>query len=331
MDSTNMTIGPTAAQRDWMALGYGMFIHFGPNTLEGKGWGAGTFPAEQLDFPKLDCRQWAEIAAEAGMKYGILTTKHHDGFCLWPSAHTEYSVKNSAQRRDIVGEYVAAFREFGLKPGFYYSLWDCNCPVYEDDAAYAAYMQAQITELLTGYGDIVELWFDGGWDKIFPTRTWTYDPATDGAVDPEILRGSRWQWKQLYELIHRLQPECLVVNNSSSALPGVPRYQPVDLRTSEHFDFVYHEQICVPETRTVWTNNDGDEVFLPLEFCTSLNPDWFHTGRDYILHPSAHTIAGWHQTAREAGGNLLLNVGPNRDGLVPEYHRHYLNAARRLG
>jgi alpha-L-fucosidase len=325
-----MNNNPTKAQQHWMELGYGMFLHFGPNTLVGKGWGDGTFPAAQVNFPRLDCRQWAGIAAEAGMKYAVLTAKHHDGFCLWPSAHTDYCIKNTPQRRDIVGEYIEAFRSAGIETGLYYSLWDCNCPFYEDDTAYAEYMQAQIRELLTGYGDIVELWFDGGWDKVFPTRKWDYNPETDGAVDPELLRGARWRWRELYALIHQLQPHCLVANNSSSALPGVARYQPIDLRTAEHFDFVFREQVCKPDTRTQWTRDDGESVFLPLEFCTSLNPDWFHTGRNHFVHPSAHTIAGWRQTAREHNANLLLNVGPNRDGLIPQYHRDYLIAARQL-
>src|SRR5690349_15141304 len=124
---------PTPAQRAWMALGYGMFIHFGPNTLTGSGWGDGKFPAGDFSFSKLDIKQWAGVAAEAGMRYAVLTSKHHDGFCLWPSRHTEYCVKNSPQRIDVVTAFVEEFRKAGLKPGLYYSLWDRNFPRYEDD------------------------------------------------------------------------------------------------------------------------------------------------------------------------------------------------------
>lgn len=323
---------PTPAQTSWMQLGYGMFIHFGPNTFAGVAWGDGKFPAEQFNPRHLDTRQWAATAAEAGMKYAVLTTKHHDGFCLWPSDFTDYSVKNSPLGRDVVGEFVESCRGAGIKPGLYYSHWDVKCPFYNDDAAYAEYMRQQCSELLTRYGDIVELWFDGGWDKEHPTREWPYDPAWlgDPAVDQAALHGARWHWRELYELIHRLQPGCLVVNNSSSDRPGGVRYHPVDIRTSEHFDFIWKDRIYEPITDPVCVNDEGAPVYLPLEFNTSLNPDWFCIQGKFYSHPSADTIAYWHRTAREAGGNLLLNAGPNADGLIPEYHRRYLFQAARL-
>jgi alpha-L-fucosidase len=329
---TTKTPRPTAAQAAWMQLGYGMFIHFGPNTFAGVAWGDGRFPAEKFDPRRLDTRQWAATAAEAGMKYAVLTTKHHDGFCLWPSRLTEYSVKNSPQRRDIVAEFVESCRSEGIKPGLYYSLWDTHCPFYNDDAAYAEYMRQQITELLAGYGDVVEIWFDGGWDKEHPTREWPYDPAwpADPAVDQAALRGGRWQWRELYDLMHRLQPDCLVVNNSSSDRPGGVRYLPVDLRTSEHYDFVYQDRVHQPITDPIVKNEAGEAVYLPLEFTTSLNPDWFCIKGKFFSHPSAETIASWHRTARAADGNLLLNVGPDCEGLVPDYHRQYLFQARKL-
>ncbi len=124
---------PTDAQRQWMALGYGMFVHFGPWTYSGTG--DGKFPAAELRAPALDMRAWAALAAEAGMRYAVLTAKHVDGFCLWPSAHTAYSVAATPQQRDWVAEFVAAFRDAGLKVGLYYALLDRHCPFYEDDAA----------------------------------------------------------------------------------------------------------------------------------------------------------------------------------------------------
>jgi alpha-L-fucosidase len=144
-------IQPNQAKKAWMNLGYGLFTHFGPNTLAGDSWGDGKFPAADVHFSHLNINQWAEMAAEAGMKYAVLTSKHHDGFCLWPSKYTEYCVKNSPGSPDIVAAYVEAFRKAGLKVGLYYSLWDRNYPQYEDDAAYAAFMRNQMTELLTNY------------------------------------------------------------------------------------------------------------------------------------------------------------------------------------
>lgn len=312
-----------------MKLGYGMFIHFGVNTFARSGWGDGRFPAARFNPQQLDCRQWTSVMAEAGMRYAVLTAKHHDGFCLWPSKHTSYSVAESPQKRDVVGEFVEACRSAGIQTGLYYSLWDRNRPFYDDDAAYAQYMRDQIAELLTSYGPVLELWFDGGWDKDYPSRTWDYDPADDGPIAPAAASGRRWQWRQLYEHIHRLQPDCLVINNSSSHRPGEVRYHPVDVRTAEQFDFIHREQVCrVPEP-SVFTDDSGNEVFLPIEFCTSLNSAWFWTGKSYP-HPGARTIASWYKRAQLYEGNLLLNVGPDMRGLVPEYHREFLRSARQL-
>jgi alpha-L-fucosidase len=317
--------GPTKAQAEWMKLGYGMFLHFGPNTFAGVNWGDGKFPASGFTPGKLDCAQWAGVAAEAGMKYAVLTTKHLDGFCLWPSKHTEYSVK-AARAGDVVGQYAEAFRKAGLRVGFYYSLWDVNQPVYEDDARYAEYMRNQITELLTGYGPVVELWFDGAWDKDHPTKKWPWDAKWEQDPKSGLGHGERYEWKALYEHIHKLQPDCLVVNNSSSDRPGGVRYLPVDLRTAEHFDFVYEDKLYEPVTEPVYEG----KTYLPLEYCTSLNPGWFWKPAVYYTHPSAETIASWHRQARKTSANLLLNVGPNRDGLIPEVNARYLRAAAKL-
>ncbi|MBC8142109.1 MAG: alpha-L-fucosidase [Armatimonadetes bacterium] len=320
----------TPAQSKWLTLEYGMFLHFGANTVSGVAWGDGAFDPQRFAPDALNCKQWAEIAREAGMRYAVLTAKHHDGFCLWPTELTHHSIKAAAVRRDVVGEFVSAMRDAGIVPGLYYSLWDRNFPQYEDDGAYADFMQAQVAELLDNYGSLTELWFDGGWDKEHPTRDWRWNPDFVNAENADILAGSRWRWREMYELIHTKQADCLVVNNSSSDRPGIPRYHPVDIRTAEHFDFVMDGKRYVPETKNDWATPDDETVHLPLEYCTSLNPDWFHIGGKHFIHPSVATIAGWRTTARANGANLLLNVGPDRHGRIPEVHREYLNAARKI-
>ncbi len=327
-----MSATPSKAQQQWMELGYGLFIHFGPNTFTATGWGDGKFPAADFHPAQLSTDQWAELAAAAGMKYAVLTTKHHDGFCLWPSRHTDYCTKNSPGRPDIVGRFVESCRKAGIRPGLYYSLWDRNYPRYEDDAVYADYMFGQIEELLSHYGPILELWFDGGWDKDHPTRQWPYDPAW--AADPRsgLTHGQRWRWRQLYQHIHRLQPECLVVMNSSSDRPGGIKYHPVDIRTSEHFNFIWQETVREPVLDPVFTDPERGEVYLPLEYCTSLNPKWFWNEGDCYSHPSVETICGWYRQARASNANFLLNAGPDQRGLLPPYHRRFLaNAASELG
>lgn len=306
------------ALADWRRLRYGLFIHLGPNTLAGTGWGDGRFPAEQVIFPRLDCRQWAGVAAEAGMRYAVLTAKHHDGFCLWPSRHTPYGVAASAQGRDIVGEFVEACRAAGIRPGLYYSLWDRNCPCYADDGAYAAFMRAQLAELLTGYGDLVELWFDGGWDKDHPTRDWPF--RTEWRDDPAApIDGRRWEWPALYAEIKRHQPACLVLNNSSSDRPGVARGEPVDVLTREHPDFVFDDRLYEPPAHPD----------RPVETCTTITPDWFWRRPRTYVHPHAGTIAGWLRSSWTLGGNLLLNLGPDDQGLIPAVHRRFLREAAR--
>lgn len=316
----------SSVQLNWLKLGYGMFLHFGPNTFAGVGWGDGKFPARAFAPSALDCGQWAEVAREAGMRYAVLTAKHHDGFCLWPSQHTDYCVKNSPAG-DVCAKFVEAFHRAGIQTGFYYSLWDRNCPFYEDDKAYAEYMREQLSELLTQYGPVTEVFFDGAWDKDYPTREWSYDPAWEKNANSGLGHGERWEWTKLYTMIHRYQPQCIVLNNSSSDRPGCVRYSPLDARTAERFDFIYHDRVVEPIIDPRYTTANGHAFGLPLEFCDTLTPDWFWKKTDYFIHPSAETIAGWRFRAQAARANLLLNVGPDSRGLIPEYNQLFLRMA----
>lgn len=147
-----------------------MFVHLSINTFTGRDtttgreWGDGTESPSSFHPTQLDCRQWARVAREAGMQIGILTAKHHAGFCLWPSATTDYTVKSSpwrGGRGDLVREFVDAFRAEGLKVGLYLSPWDRHEECYGDSPRYNDFYCAQLTELLTDYGPLDEVWFDG--------------------------------------------------------------------------------------------------------------------------------------------------------------------------
>lgn len=170
-------VTPTPQQIGWQEMELTCFAHFGVNTFTDREWGEGNEDPKVFNPTAFDADQWVAACKAAGLKILILTCKHHDGFCLWPSRHTEYCVRHSPGGRDVVGEFVSAFRQEGLKVGLYYSLWDRNAAGYADDAAYAAYMRAQMTELLSDYGDVVQLWFDGAWDKDYPSRDWEFNPA----------------------------------------------------------------------------------------------------------------------------------------------------------
>ena len=146
---------PTPEQLTWQRDGFGVFFHFGVNTFAGKEWSDGTLSPQIFDPTDLDADEWVRLARDMGAKYVILTAKHHDGFCLWPTATTDYSVASSPWkngRGDVVREIADACRKHDMKLGLYLSPWDRNAPQYEDAEAYDEFYLAQLRELCTNYG-----------------------------------------------------------------------------------------------------------------------------------------------------------------------------------
>ena len=193
---------PNPGQKTLIDRAYGMFIHFGVNTFNQIEWSDGTLPTSSYNPTQLDCDQWVQTAKEAGFRHIILITKHHDGFCLWDSKYTEYDVASSPVKTDIVAEVSKACKKYDIKFGLYYSLWDRKEPTHEekDLSNYIRFMKNQLTELLTNYGDVCELWFDGCWVK----------PDAD------------WQMPEIYAHIKQLQPDCQVTVNHTIGIPGRP-------------------------------------------------------------------------------------------------------------
>ncbi len=227
MTAQNRYEKPSKVQQSQSARGYGMFIHFGINTFNELEWSKGNLPASSFNPTNLDCDQWIKTAKEAGFRYVILITKHHDGFCLWNSELTDYDVASAPVKTDIVAEVSKACKKYGLEFGLYYSLWDRHEPKHNDKnpQVYVDFMKGQITELLTRYGTICELWFDGGWAK----------------------KDTAWHIEEVYHHIKKLQPNCLVtvnhtIKNPSESKVRLPtdmqqgdtiRYFPVDFRTKD--------------------------------------------------------------------------------------------------
>ena len=244
------------------------FIHYSLNTYTDQEWGFGNEDPQLFNPSNLDCRQWVRVCKQAGMRGIIFTAKHHCGFCMWPSAYTEYSVKNSPWKQgrgDVVRELADACREEGLKFAVYLSPWDRNHKDY-GRPEYVTYFRNQLRELLTNYGDIFEVWFDGanggdGW----------YGGANETR---KIDRTTYYEWPETYRMIRELQPQCLIWNDGSDR---------GDLR------WVGTEAGNVGETNWSLLNHDGEvtwpmlhygledgDSWVPAETNTSIRPGWFY-------------------------------------------------------
>lgn len=314
---------PSAAQRAQIDRKYGMFCHFGINTYAGHEWTDGKVPAG-VYAPPADIAEkadsWVKFAHDAGMRYFLCITKHHDGFCLWDSKYTEYDVGNPAVKvhTDVVKAVAAACKKYGIGFAVYYSSWDRNFADYKDDAKYTAYMKAQLTELLTNYGPVCEVWFDGTWDK----------------------KAAAWRQPEIYDHIHRLQPDCQVTMNWTIGHPDKPdstvkpaqqkagypiRYWPCDFRIGDP-DLPRADD---PKQ----FSHAGKSYYMPYEATVTVakNNHWFGFAGDHgAKSVDALESAFWQATAND---NLLVfNIPPMKDGnLVPSQVKAVLELGKRLG
>ena len=281
---------PTPQQTAWQEAELSMFFHFGMNTFTNREWGLGTEDPKLFNPTHLDCEQWVHTAREMGFKYLILTAKHHDGFCLWPSKYTDHSVKSSPWRNgrgDVVRDFARACHGAGVKMGLYLSPWDLNQPTYGDSPAYNRYFMNQLTELLTGYGEVSEVWFDGANGEGPNGKKQEYD------------------WQGFYKVIRTLQPEALIAISGPDIrwVGNEDGLAPVTEWCIQPPDPVYHSGIHHP-------------VWWPSECDTSIRPGWFwHPEEDSKVKPLTQLQDIYY---RSVGHNsvLLLNVPPNSRGLL---------------
>jgi alpha-L-fucosidase len=287
-----VNIRPTAQQLAWQRAELSMFLHFGVNTFTDREWGDGSEDPGLFRPDALDATQWVQAAREAGFRYVILTAKHHDGFCLWPTRTTEHSVRSSSWKEgkgDVVGEFARACHEDGLKIGLYLSPWDRHEPCYGDSPAYNRFFQRQLAELLTEYGEVAEVWFDGACGEGPNGRRQEYD------------------WHGYYEVVRRLQPEALI------AICGP------DIRWVGNEDgFAAETEWSVREPDPVFHAGASGPVWWPAECDVSIRPGWFwHHSEDEKVKPLSHLMEIYYQSV---GRNsvLLLNVPPNARGLLAD-------------
>ena len=311
---------PTPLQMEWQKLENIAFVHFSINTFTDMEWGYGNESPAFFNPMKLDCRQWVKICKDAGMKGIILTAKHHDGFCLWPSKYTEHSVKNSPWRNgqgDVVREFSDACKEYGLKMGLYLSPWDCNHPDY-GKPAYNQYFKNQLTELLTCYGELFEIWFDGanGGRGYYGTDS----------LHNRSIAADYYDWKGFIEIVQKFQPNCIVHGGGLPDIRWVGNEEGhaaethwSTLRPNDQFD----KSKSHPQQLN--TGHENGTIWLPSETDVSLRPGWYyHAFEDHKVKTLPKLIDIYYESV---GRNslLLLNLSPDKRGLV-----HPVDSARLL-
>ena len=290
----NKTI-PTKKQLEFLDWEIGVFFHFGIRTFnEGhKDWDGEPMAVETFNPTSLDCEQWIKTAKAGGAKYTILTTKHHDGFALWPSAYTDYCVKNTPWKDgkgDVVREYVDACRKYDIKVGLYYSPAQFGSKSMQGKE-YDDYFINQISELLSNYGKIDYLWFDGCGSEDHEYDKDRIIKAIRG-LQPEILIFSMWD------------PDTRWVGNEEGITP-------IDCKNT-----VAAAKTSINEQEAQWLS---EPKFLPYECDCKIRPNnWFYSENDADTLRSLDNLLGLYDYSVGRGGNLLLNIGPDRRGLLPE-------------
>jgi alpha-L-fucosidase len=279
-------VKPSPQQLEWQDLEFGVIIHFSTNTFLDREWGDGTASPSVFNPTQFDPDQWMQAIRAAGAKYVILVAKHHDGFCLWPTDQTEYSVEASPWENgkgDVVGDVARAARKYGLKFGVYLSPWDRHDPRYQDAVAYDRYYNAELAELAGNYGDLVELWLDGAgssghvynFDKIMETLR-TYQPNTIVFADTGLFEYGDARW----------------VGNEAGRV------------TYEDWDVI---------------DRHGFLRWRPVEADTPLrNLHWFwHPNDEASLKSVDELLTTWDETVGR-GAQLMLGLAPDRRGLLPD-------------
>ena len=316
------SVVPSARQLAWQELEFYAFFHFGINTFTNREWGDGTESPALFAPDALDADQWVETAKAAGMRGVILTCKHHDGFCLWPSAYTEHSVKNSPWKNgqgDVVQEVADACRRHGLKFGVYLSPWDRHDARYGTGKAYNDYYVSQLTELATNYGELFCFWFDGACGEGQNGKKQVYD------------------WPRYYETVRRLQPNAVISvcgpdvrwcgNEAGHCRASEWSVVPAALRDAERtaeksqqaddgaFSRKFDSQDeDLGSREAIW---DVEElVWYPAEVDTSIRTGWFYHPEEDGAVRSAEELLNIYLSAVGGNASLLLNIPPDTHGKI---------------
>ncbi len=295
---------PSPQQIAWSDLETYAFVHFGPNTFTNVEWGEGRESPQVFNPTQLDCRQWAQVCREAGLKAIIITAKHHDGFCLWPSKHTEHSVKSSPWRDgkgDVLKELSEACREFGLKFGVYLSPWDRNNPVYGTGQPYNEYFASQLREVLTSYGEVFEVWFDGACGEGPNGKRQEYD------------------WPLFIRTVRECQPGAVIFSDAGPDVRWVGNEKGYAGETN--WSMLKRDEFWpgIPDRNKDLNEGQIDGThWLPAECDVSIRPGWFYHPEQDDKVKSVDELIDIYLGSVGRNANLLLNLPVDRRGLVHE-------------
>ena len=293
---------PSKAQLSWQDMECYMFIHFGPNTFTDKEWGHGDEDPKVFNPTQLDARQWARTAKLAGMKAIIITAKHHDGFCLWPSKYSTHTVRESAWKDgkgDVLKELSAACKEYGLKFGVYLSPWNRNHPAY-GTPEYNQVFVNMLNEVLGSYGTVSEQWFDGANGEGPNGKKQVYD------------------WPLFHKTVYKKQPNAIIFSDvgpgcrwvgNEDGIAGVTNWSTLNITG-------FAPGAGAPSQATLNEGNVDGEKWVPAECDVSIRPGWFYSEATNDKVKSLQTLMDIYYGSVGRNGNMLLNVPVDRRGLI---------------
>ena len=307
---------PTPQQLAWHEMEFYLFMHFGPNTFTNLEWGHGTEKEEIFNPTGLDCEQWCRIARASGATGIIITAKHHDGFCLWPSKYSTHTVRESKWKNgkgDVLKELSAACKKYGLRFGVYISPWDRNHPDYGTEKYNDVFVN-MMKELFTNYGPIWELWWDGASGEGPNGKKQVYD------------------WKRFEKTVRELSPNTVVFSDigpdirwcgNESGIAGTTNWNTLDTAG-------FTRGAGAPSQDTLNTGNADGKAWIPAECDVSIRPGWFWHENENSKVKTPEELFSLYLKSVGRGANLLLNVPPDRRGLIHENDSAALVGFRRL-
>ena len=303
---------PSERQKLWQEIEYYAFIHFNMNTFTNMEWGYGDESPTTFNPSELDTDQWARIIKESGMKGIIITAKHHDGFSLWPSKYTEHSVKNSSWKNgkgDLIKDLEKSCKKYDLKLGIYLSPWDRNHPDYGTEN-YITYFRNQLTELLTNYGEIFEVWFDGA-----NGGNGYYGGANEIR---KVDKKTYYDWSNTHKIIRKLQPNAVIFSDAGPDVRWVGNEKGYANKTT--WSNIYRDSLYggMPDYNKFSSGQELGTHFIPTETDVSIRPGWYYHPEEDGKVKSLDKLVDIYFNSIGLNSSLLLNIPVDTRGLIHE-------------